>query len=76
MDRTPPAPLPSPAPADLPQVWGTLCDAILAIAAERELETVLHAILDHARSLTGARYAALGVPDAGASRPRPSPTPA
>lgn len=68
MDRTPPAPLPSPAPADLPQVWGTLCDAILAIAAERELETVLHAILDHARSLTGARYAALGVPDAGGVR--------
>ncbi len=62
------APPPPATSADLRQVWGTLCDAILAISAEHELETVLHAILDHARALTGARYAALGVPDASGER--------
>jgi signal transduction histidine kinase len=38
-------------------------DAVLAIAAERSVEPVLQKIVDGARSLVRARYAALGVPD-------------
>lgn len=38
-------------------------DAVLAIAAERYVEPVLQKIVDSARSLVHARYAALGVPD-------------
>jgi signal transduction histidine kinase len=38
-------------------------DAVLAIAAERSVEPVLQKIVDSARSLVRARYAALGAPD-------------
>jgi signal transduction histidine kinase len=38
-------------------------DAVLAIAAERSVEPVLQKIVDSARALVRARYAALGVPD-------------
>ncbi len=38
-------------------------DIALAVAAERRTEPVLRVILDSARELTGARYAAVGVPD-------------
>src|SRR6266542_2452938 len=38
-------------------------DAVLAIAAERSVEPVLQKIVDSARGLVRARYAALGVPD-------------
>jgi signal transduction histidine kinase len=38
-------------------------DAVLAIAAERSVEHVLQKIVDSARGLVRARYAALGVPD-------------
>ncbi|MGH2556954.1 MAG: GAF domain-containing sensor histidine kinase [Actinomycetota bacterium] len=38
-------------------------EAVLAIAAERSVEPVLQKIVDSARSLVRARYAALGVPD-------------
>lgn len=39
-----------------------LSDAILAISGERDLHVVLQSVVDRARSLVGARYAALGVP--------------
>lgn len=41
-----------------------LSEAILAIAAEQDLTGVLQMIVDRARELLGARYAAIGVPDA------------
>src|SRR5919109_863839 len=41
----------------------TLSDVVLTIAAEREVEPVLQRLVHAARSLGGARYAALGVPD-------------
>jgi signal transduction histidine kinase len=40
-----------------------MSDAVLAIASERSVEGVLQRIVDVARGLAGARYAALGVPD-------------
>jgi signal transduction histidine kinase len=40
-----------------------LLDVALALGAERRTEPVLRVILDAARDLSGARYAALGVPD-------------
>ena len=41
----------------------TLSDAVLAVASERAVEPVLQQLVDAARELAGARYAALGVPD-------------
>jgi signal transduction histidine kinase len=41
----------------------TLSDVVLAIAGEHEVEPVLQKIVDTARDLGGARYAALGIPD-------------
>jgi signal transduction histidine kinase len=38
-------------------------EAVLAIAAERSVERVLERIVEVARELAGARYAALGIPD-------------
>ena len=38
-----------------------------SLVAELDLETVLHRVLDVARDLTGARYAALGCSTTGAS---------
>ena len=40
-----------------------MSDAVLAIAGERSVETVLQRIVHSARELAQARYAALGVPD-------------
>jgi signal transduction histidine kinase len=40
-----------------------MSDAVLAIASERSVEGVLQRLVDAARELAGARYAALGVPD-------------
>ena len=40
-----------------------ISDAVLAIAGERSVESVLQRIVHTARELAGARYAALGVPD-------------
>ena len=40
-----------------------MSDAVLAIAGERSVDTVLQRIVHAARELAGARYAALGVPD-------------
>src|SRR5215218_5917112 len=38
-------------------------DAVLAVAAQRSVEDVLQQLVDSARELAGARYAALGTPD-------------
>ena len=40
-----------------------MSDAVLAIAAERRVDPVLQKLVDSARSLAGARYAAIGIPD-------------
>jgi signal transduction histidine kinase len=40
-----------------------MSEAVLAIAGERSVDTVLQRIVHSARDLVGARYAALGVPD-------------
>jgi signal transduction histidine kinase len=40
-----------------------MSDAVLAVAAERSVESILQRLVDAARTLAGARYAALGVPD-------------
>ena len=41
----------------------SISEAVLAIAAEREVEPVLRRLVHSARELAGARYAALGIPD-------------
>jgi signal transduction histidine kinase len=38
-------------------------DAVLAVASQRSVEEVLQQMVDRARELAGARYAALGTPD-------------
>src|SRR3954465_4795546 len=38
-------------------------DAVLAVAAQQSVEDVLQQLVDSARELAGARYAALGTPD-------------
>src|SRR5919199_5996750 len=38
-------------------------DAVFAVTAQRSVEEVLQALVDRARELAGARYAALGTPD-------------
>jgi signal transduction histidine kinase len=40
-----------------------MSEAVLAIAAEREVEPMLRRLVQSARELAGARYAALGIPD-------------
>lgn len=40
-----------------------ISSAAIAITAERDVETVLHRIVDLAREVVGARYAALGIKD-------------
>jgi signal transduction histidine kinase len=40
-----------------------MSEAVLAIAAEREVDAVLGRLVESARELAGARYAALGIPD-------------
>ncbi len=41
----------------------TVSDAVLAVAAQRSVEDVLQQLVESARELAGARYAALGIPD-------------
>src|SRR5215218_8738517 len=55
-----------PSPSGAPRSTGAvqaMSDAVLAIAGERSVDTVLQRIVHSARDLVGARYAALGVPD-------------
>ena len=40
-----------------------MSDAVLAVASQLSVEEVLQSLVDRARELGGARYAALGVPD-------------
>jgi signal transduction histidine kinase len=40
-----------------------MSDAVLAVASQLSVEEVLQSLVDRARELAGARYAALGVPD-------------
>jgi signal transduction histidine kinase len=40
-----------------------MSDAVLAIAAELRVDPVLQKLVDSARDLVGARYAAIGIPD-------------
>lgn len=40
-----------------------MSDAVLAVAAQRSVDDVLQELVERARELAGARYAALGVPD-------------
>ncbi len=44
----------------MPSATEALSDAVLAIAAERAVELVLRELVDAARELPGARYAAIG----------------
>ena len=41
----------------------TVSDAVLGVAAELSVDEVLQRLVDSARELAGARYAALGLPD-------------
>jgi signal transduction histidine kinase len=43
--------------------YAALSEAVLQIASETKLEPVLQKLVDAARELVGARYAAIGVPD-------------
>jgi signal transduction histidine kinase len=45
------------------QAFRALSDAVLAIAAERSVESILQRLVEAARELVDAEYAALGVPD-------------
>jgi signal transduction histidine kinase len=45
------------------QAFAALSDAVLAIAAERSVESILQRLVEAARELVDARYAALGIPD-------------
>ena len=38
-------------------------DAVLAVASQRSVDEVLQQLVDSARELAGARFAALGLPD-------------
>jgi signal transduction histidine kinase len=50
-------------PAADSTAFRALSDVVLAIAAEHEVEPVLQRLVDSARELAGAKYAALGIPD-------------
>ncbi len=45
------------------QAFAALSGAVLAIAAERSMESILQRLVEASRELVGAEYAALGVPD-------------
>ncbi len=63
MDRLTPAAAPAPPPDALSPALRAVSDAVLAVAAEVSVEEVLQRLVDRARELAGARYAALGMPD-------------
>ncbi|HEU0316814.1 MAG TPA: hypothetical protein VFR49_05760, partial [Solirubrobacteraceae bacterium] len=50
-------------PDGLTPALKAVSDAVLAVAAELSVEEVLQRLVDRARELAGARYAALGIPD-------------
>lgn len=53
-----------------------ISDAVLAVASELAVDEVLQRLVDSARELAGARYAALGIPDGDGGFPRRSRVPA
>ncbi|HEY3020961.1 MAG TPA: GAF domain-containing sensor histidine kinase [Solirubrobacteraceae bacterium] len=50
-------------PEPLSPALKAVSDAVLAVASQRSVEDVLQELVDRARELAGARYAALGIPD-------------
>ncbi len=50
-------------PDSLNPALRAVSDAVLAVTSRRSVEEVLQQLVDHARELAGARYAALGTPD-------------
>ena len=46
-----------------PLALKAVSDAVLAVTSERAVEEVLQRLVERARELAGARYAALGIPD-------------
>jgi signal transduction histidine kinase len=50
-------------PEPLPPALKAVSDAVLAVASQRSVEEVLQRLVDSARELAGARFAALGIPD-------------
>jgi signal transduction histidine kinase len=50
-------------PEQLPPALKAVSDAVLAVASQRSVEEVLQQLVDSARELVEARYAALGIPD-------------
>jgi hypothetical protein len=44
-------------------VLKVVSDAVLAVASNLSVDEVLQRLVDSARELAGARYAALGIPD-------------
>jgi signal transduction histidine kinase len=57
------APQSKASPAGLHPALKAVSDAVLAVAAELSVEQVLQRLVESARELAGARYAALGIPD-------------
>src|ERR671930_2024125 len=50
-------------PERLSPALNAVSDAVLAVAAQRSVDDVLQELVDRARELASARYAALGIPD-------------
>jgi len=50
-------------PQQLNPALKAVSDAVLAVASQRSVEEVLQQLVECARELAGARYAALGIPD-------------
>jgi signal transduction histidine kinase len=50
-------------PEPLHPALRAVSDAVLAVASQRSVEEVLQRLVEQARELAGARYAALGIPD-------------
>ncbi|MGI8427794.1 MAG: GAF domain-containing sensor histidine kinase [Solirubrobacteraceae bacterium] len=50
-------------PEGLSPALRAVSDAVLAVASQRSVDEVLQHLVDSARELAGARYAALGLPD-------------
>jgi signal transduction histidine kinase len=49
--------------ASLPHALEALSDAVLAVSSEQAVGPILQKLVDAARELVGARFAALGIPD-------------
>ena len=59
----PPASEPTPRGRDLSPALRAVSDAVLAVASQLSVDEVLQRLVDCARELVDARYAALGIPD-------------